>query len=62
MLPDFVEKNLARQSRALGIKSCGPAIDVVVAGPAGRQFELAQAKRLVGEQLEQFLARSVHQI
>jgi hypothetical protein len=46
-LPDFVEKNFAGQARALGVKSRGAAVDVVVAGAAGRQLELAQPERLV---------------
>ena len=56
-LPDFVEKDFAGQARALGIKSRGAAVDVVVARAARRELELAQSERLVGEQAQQILAR-----
>src|ERR1700723_602395 len=51
-LPDFVEKHLTGQASALGVKRRGSALDGVVAGAAGRQFELAQTERLVGEKAQ----------
>ena len=56
------EKHLAGQARALGVKSRGAAVDVVVAGAARRELELAQPERLVGEQAQQILARGMHEI
>ncbi len=61
-LTDFVSKHFAGQARTLGVKSRDAAVDVVVAGAAGRELELAQPERLVGEQAQQILARGMHGI
>src|ERR1035441_10309957 len=44
LLADFFKENFADQSCATGIERSGAAIDVIVAGAAGRQLKLAQAK------------------
>ena len=59
-LPNFIQKNFARQARALGIQSCRPAIDVVVAGRARGQFEFAQPEGFISQQPQQILARGIH--
>ncbi len=44
--PNFFQKNLPGQPRALGRKRSGAAVNVVVAGPSGRKLELPQPERL----------------
>jgi hypothetical protein len=61
-LPDFVGKNLTRQARSFGVKSRCTAIDVVVARASGRELELTQPERLMGEQAQQIVARGRHEI
>ena len=55
--PNFVEKDLPGQARALGCQSGGAAVDVVVAGASGREFELSQPEGLGGQQTQQILTR-----
>lgn len=43
----FVEKDLTHELCAAGIEGCGTAVDVIIAGAAGREFEISQAKGLV---------------
>lgn len=61
LLVDFVEENLAGELRAAGIERSGTAVDVIVAGQAGRQLEIAQAKRFAGQHLQKLLAGSGHE-
>ncbi len=53
---DFVEKNAAGQARALGVQRGGAAVDVVVAGAAAGELELAQAEGLLREKGKKLLA------
>src|SRR5262245_9202829 len=46
-LPDFFGEDLSGELRPARIERCGAAVDVVVAGAARRQLELAQSERLM---------------
>src|SRR6266576_428159 len=59
-VPDFLEEYFSSQPRPLRIERGGAAVDVVIAHPARRKFELAQLKRLVGECGKQLLPRGMH--
>ena len=61
LAPHFIEEYLADQLRATSVERSGAAIDVVVAGAAGREFEFAEAKRFLGEQLQEFLTGGGHE-
>ena len=57
---DFLVKHPAHQARALAAQGGGAAINVVVAGAAGGDLELAQMERLLGQHLQQQFARRIH--
>ena len=59
---DFIEEYFAGKARTFGVQSGGAAVDVVVAGSARRKLELAQAKRLTSEHVQQLRARGLHEI
>src|ERR1017187_9698159 len=57
---DFIEKDAAGEARAFGVQGGGAAVDVVVAGAAAGELELAQAKGLLRKKSEKLLARVRH--
>src|SRR5262249_53351782 len=59
--PYFFQKYLAAELRPAGIESRRSAIDVVVTRATRGKLELSQAKRLHGEQTQQFLTRRRHE-
>src|SRR5580658_3144212 len=56
-LPNLLDKNFPGQALALRVERGSAAVDVVVAGPTGRKFELTQPERLVSQRAQQFLTR-----
>ena len=60
-LPNFFPEDFSGQPRAFGVERGGTAVDVVIAGAAGREFEVTQPERLVSERAKQFLACRMHQ-
>ena len=59
---DFFEKNFSGKASALGVERGGAAIDVVIAGAAGGEFEVSQAEGFLGEEAEEILSRGGHEI
>src|SRR5439155_26715795 len=57
---DLLVKHPAHQARALAAQRGGAAVNVIVAGAAGGELELAQVERLLGQHLQQQFARSGH--
>src|ERR1700722_1004641 len=60
-LPDLLEEDFPRQTRAFRIEGRRATVNVIVAGPAGRKFELTQPERLVSERAQQFLTCRIHE-
>jgi hypothetical protein len=50
-----VEDGVPGEAAALGVEGGGAAVDVVVAGAAGGELELAEAEAGAGEEREQLL-------
>ena len=57
---DFVEKDAGGEARALGVQGGGAAVDVVVAGAAAGELELAKAEGLLRKKGEELLASVGH--
>src|SRR5581483_3621710 len=60
-LSNLFEEDLAGEPCSAGIQGCGPAIDVIVAGPARGELELAKPKRLLREQTHQLITSGGHE-
>jgi len=62
LLTNLLQKYLASQLRAAAVKRRGAAVNVVVTACARGQLEIADAKRLLREHLEQFLLCDGHEL
>src|SRR5437016_11924781 len=60
LLADFSEKDFANELCSVGVESSRPAVDVIVAGAAGGQLKLTQAKGLVRHHFQELLSCSGH--
>ena len=62
MLIEKLEDGLAGEAAAFGVEGGGAAVDVVVAGAAGGELELAEAEAGAGEEGEQLLGVGGHRV